>query len=131
MASKERIRDDIIMNARETHLLKEQDKRDAQQMKAERVPPLVLFGVVRRSHKNSQKGYQKYEIEADVRQAELCDHAVRITLEDQGKVKKRRSKRPFFCTLHGTTCTPDNEGVGGCGDLVKECHWTSYRIYRE
>lgn len=77
------------MNSRETHLLKEQTKRDAQQKKAE-LMPLILFGTVRRSRKNSQKGYQKYEIEADVREAGLCDHAVRITLEDQGKVKKRR-----------------------------------------
>lgn len=113
------------MNARETHLLKEQDKRDAQQRKAERIPPLVLFGVVRRSHKNSQKGYQKYELEADLRQAELCDHAVKITLEDQGKAKKRRNARQLFCSLHGTTCTPDNEGFAGCGDLVEGCSWVS------
>lgn len=115
------------MNQRETHLLKEQDKRDAQQMKAGIVPPLVLFGVVRRSHKNGQTGYQKYEIEVDIRQAELCDHAVKITLEDQGKVKKRRgANRELFCTLHGTTCTPDDEGYSAeCGDLVKECSWIS------
>lgn len=79
------------MNARETHLLKEQAKKDIQQRKAERIPPLVLTGVVRRSRKNGQTGYQKYEIEADIRAAELCDHAVKITLEDQGKVKKRRA----------------------------------------
>lgn len=79
------------MSQREKHLKIVQDKRDAQQRKADVLPPLVLTGVVRRSRKNGQKGYQKYEIEADIRQAELCDHAVKITLEDQGKVKKRRN----------------------------------------
>lgn len=77
------------MNARTEHLKKIQDKRDAQQ---DRVPPIVLFGTVRRARQNSHKGYQKYGIlDIMIREPALCDHEVRITLEDQGKVKKRRT----------------------------------------
>lgn len=96
------------MNAREKHLLKEQDAHDAQQRKAERLPPLILSGTVRRSHKCSRKGSQEYEIMDEnnnpvipIRDPDWRDHVVKVMITDQGKAKKQRTvicSRAMECT---------------------------------